>query len=121
MVTSDPNPQAVIFSAWENVSLTVTRAQNGSISGQTLQLNIRDESGNVVLVLNSVTNSGQFNVVQAGSSTTPGIFSFDLTSAETGDLLIGPGEYRYDIWRVDSGAEKRLTWGPMSVLGQQWK
>ncbi len=120
-VTSNPNPQPVELSAWETVSLTVTMARNGSIAGQTFQLNIRDEARAVVLTLNSVSDPSQFTLVDAGSSSTPGVFKFTLTSADTGSILFQDQDYKYDIWRVDSGSEKRLCWGPLSDLEEQWK
>src|SRR6185436_922519 len=111
-MVANPNPQSVAFAAWEAPTLTITMSANGSIAGQVFQLNIRDEEGNVVLQVTPATITGN------GSSTTPGVFTFTLTSAQTGAMTVG--DYRYDVWRTDSGSEKRLCYGVMSVEVEQW-
>lgn len=107
---SNPNPQPVAFAAYEAPRLTVTMTPAADITGATFELNIRTPAQ--VVVLQSTT----FTV----TSLSAGIFYFTLTSAQTG-TTIGVGDYRYDIWRTDSGNEKRLCYGPLAVEEEQWQ
>ena len=122
VTTSNPNPQPVTFAFWESPTLAFQMAANGSIAGMTFQLNIRDLAGNIVLSLNPAT------ITTNGSATTQGTYAFTLTSAQAGALAAagvptttGNRDLLYDSWRVDSGFEKRLAYGPLAVKLQQWK
>ncbi len=108
----NPNPQPIGFASWEAPVLTVTMTVNGSIAGQSFIWNIRDQYNTVIY---QITN---FTVVDPGSSTSPGIFSFPLTSFQAGTLA---GDYKYDVWRINPSFEKRLVYGALSVSTEQWK
>lgn len=111
-MTTDPNPQPWTFSAYEAAKLEIEMTPAGDITGQTYELNIRKQDPDGTLVLHLTT----FTV----ENITIGLFAFFLTSAQTG-TVIGPGDFAYDVWRIDTGNEKRLVWGFLTVKGQQWK
>lgn len=108
---SNPNPQPVAFAAYEAPTLTVTMTPATDITGQNFQLNVR-RRGDGAIAIQSTT----FNVVDVVN----GVFNFPLSSAQTG-VTMGVGDYDYDVWRIDAGFEKRLTWGTMTVEVEQWK
>lgn len=122
----NPNPQALEFSAYEAVRITVTMRPPLDPSApwtlaDTFQLNIRDQAGDVVVQ----------STVFVVKSLTLGIVRFDLTSTQTGQLdpdgggdsAANPdgGDFKYDCWVTTPSGEKRIAWGPLSDLGQQWK
>lgn len=109
-MTTNPNPQAVAFSEWESPKLEITMTPPTNITGWTLQLNIRTEDGTIVL---------QMTPPSTIDDVVNGIFGFILTSAQAGGMQVG--DYKYDVWRIDAGFEKRLTWGTLTVLQEQWK
>lgn len=100
--------QPVAFAAWESPTLRVSMTPATDITGWTFQINVRRAG---VVVLQSTT----FVITDAAN----GVVSFTLTSAQTGAM--SPGDYDYDVWRIDAGNEKRLCWGTMIVLTEQWK
>jgi hypothetical protein len=119
----DPNPQALQFSAYEAVLVTVTMRPPLATpwtEDDTFQINVRDEGGDVVL------QSGDFTATDL----TNGVVKFPLTTDQTGQLdpiggdsTANPagGDFTYDCWKTTPGSEKRLAWGPLSVLSQQWQ
>jgi hypothetical protein len=118
---TDPNPQTVEFSAYEAVKFVVTMRPPLTTpwpGSATFELNIRTQLGEVVIQSTNFTVTDSVN----------GVVEFNLTSTETGDLSPGDatptpggGDFLYDLWRTDAGNEKRLAWGPLIDLGQQWK
>ena len=119
----NPNPQQLSFSAYEGILLKVMMKPPLTTpwpGGATFILNIRDDAGNVVV------QSSSFVVLDAVN----GVVQFTLTSTQTGELDVGGGDsvsspvggdFLYDCWRTDTGSEKRLAWGPLIVLAQQWQ
>jgi len=122
----NPNPQAMQISAYEGIVVTVTMRPALKVpwtGADTFQLNVRDQFGNVVL------RSTMFVVTDFIN----GVVQLQLTSAQTGDLDTGitsvgdsvsnpaGGDFPYDFWRTTPGSEKRLAWGTLSALPQQWK
>jgi hypothetical protein len=109
------NPQNIKFSAYETVIFEITMTTFGSIAGNTYSLNIRDKETNALLYTNTSAS-----IINVGSPTTFGIVDVGpMSSTDTGTL--GPGDYLYDIWRTNTGQEKRLTYGTLTVLTEEWK
>lgn len=104
-----PLQQPVAFAKWEAPNLRVKMSPATNVSGWTFILNVRDSDGDVVLQSSSYTVTDTAN----------GWIVFAVTSAQA--AAIGVGDFDYDIWRTDSGSEKRLAWGTLSVVSQQWK
>ena len=125
----NPNPQAMQVSAYETVTFIVTMTpplssqtppQPPWTGADTFQVNVRDDAGNVVLQSTAFTVTDFIN----------GIVQFPLTSSQTGEFDVGGGDsvanptggdFQIDFWRTTPGSEKRLAWGPLTVLMQQWK
>ncbi len=112
-MSSNPNPQSVAFAAFEAPTLKVTMSPPTNISGWTLQLNIRRSYASMPpLLIADMTPT----IIDAAT----GVFSFSLTSLQAG-VTLGPGSYACDIWRTDSGNEKRLVVVSLTVKTEQWK
>ena len=79
-----------------------------NIAGWTLQLNIRQGSTVILQATPPTINNA-----------TVGIFTFVLTSTQTGSMTTG--NYLYDIWRTDSGFETQLVYGGIYVSPEEWK
>lgn len=107
----NPNPQTVTVAAYESPTLKVTMVPATNITGWTLQLNIRSAFGGPALIVSTPAV-----VLDAVA----GIFTFSLTSAQLGTVL-GVGAFLYDVWRIDSGSEKRLVYGPLNIAAEQWQ
>ncbi len=119
-MSANPNPQAMIpddgglLAAYEAPTITIEMDANGSIAGQTFQLNIRDQAGTLLLSKTPAT------ITDAGSSTTKGEIEFTLTSTQTG-VTLGPGDFKFDVWRTDAGFERRVAYGPFPLDKEQWQ
>lgn len=111
MPNPNPNPQAVAVSVWEAPRFRITMTPATNVSGWTLVLNIRStvQPGTLLLQLTSPI------MEDAGV----GIFYFTASSAQLGAL--GAGDFDFDVWRIDTANEKRLVWGPLNLLTEQWK
>lgn len=94
----------ISFYRGEAVSLTFTMTPTTDITGWTITLTIRVNANDAAVVLTKTP----------ASLVTPaaGIFSFNLSSAETKILL---GTYAYDIQRVDAASEATLSIGTLIV------
>ena len=113
-MSQSSNPQNIQgLSAYESPNLNVTMLVPTNITGWTIQLNIRSEDEGTTTLLIQMTGPTITDNIN-------GVFNFVLSSSQTG-VTLGPGDFQYDIWRTDAGFEKRLTWGIMSILPEQWK
>jgi hypothetical protein len=106
---ANPNPQPIALSAFEAPTLTIIMFPPTDITGWTFTLSIR--KGDTIKLRTST-----FNVVDLAV----GIITFNLSSTDTG-TTIGKGLFEYDIFRTNSGGEKRITWGKLSLSDQEWQ
>jgi hypothetical protein len=94
--------EAVVINATHVTSATDTTPIN--ISGWTIVLTARDENGTVFL--------NETGTVDVGAS---GTYHFDLTHAET---MQPRKNYRFDIWRTDTGSEKPMGIGIFTITDE---
>lgn len=89
--------------------LTFTGTANGSVAGWTTRFTARrtqSEADPPVVDLAGV-------IAEAGSGSTPGIFTVTVPKATL--LTLPPRSYSYSLKRVDVGAAATLTIGQMTV------
>lgn len=103
------DPQNIDWAPYEKVTVRVTMSETTDITGGTFSLNVRDEDGEVIYQTTAASLENP----------TVGIFSFTIASADTGAMAYA--DRPYDIWRTDSGNEKQLVHGTLTVRRQQWQ
>lgn len=100
------------FPKGTDVSLTFTPVTVVSISGWTLQMNIKvlltDASNR--LTLDNAGNGG-ISITNASN----GVFAVAITAAQT--VALGVGSFVWDIWRTDNGANDLLASGTLIITG----
>jgi hypothetical protein len=95
--------QEISFAAYQNITIQVTMSPVTNITGWTLQLNIA-RNGTSILT----------NTDPSITDETNGIFTFTLTSTQTG-VTMGVGTFQYNVWRTDVGSETLLAYGLLNV------
>lgn len=91
----------------EAVTFTCTHEVSGSdptvvdISGWTITVTAKDDSGTTVLGKSATVTSGPL-----------GTYTFSVSHA---DMLLEPAVYSVDIWRTDSGSETLMGYGKFRV------
>jgi hypothetical protein len=93
----------------DDQDLTFTGVENGSVAGWAVAFTARIGPAVNDPPLLSVTGS----ILDAGSGSTPGQFRVSLTKAQT--VALDPRVYYYSLKRTNSGSEKTLTVGKMTV------
>jgi hypothetical protein len=108
-VSSNPNPQNESFAPFEDIVFAWVITPVQDISGWTLEFHVRNKDNTLLLS-------------RAGVLTDPvnGAATFTFTSSETGTTL-GFDDFDYDVWRIDAGFAKQLTYGELNARGQQWQ
>lgn len=99
---------AITAARGEAVTYTCTHQTSGAsttpidITGWTIKVTARDESGAVVITKTATITSGP-----------SGTYTFPVTHADTS---IQPKAYALDIQRVDSGSERLMGLGTWTIL-----
>jgi hypothetical protein len=92
-----------------SVQLRWVMKSNGSVSGWTVRLSIREHAKDPdPLVIDAAAS-----IEDAGSVSTPGVFSVSLSKGQT--LGLSARKYAYSLERTDSGAEDLLAIGVFDV------
>lgn len=105
MPIRSPQPLAT-FEDVDN-TVTVQMAENGSVAGLSLTVEITENEGNTVVTTRPVT------VLNAGSSTTKAQLSF--TFAPDLQSLTPGGGYKYWVRVNNTGSRDVLAWGAIQV------
>ncbi len=101
--------QPIWFSPYETINLQVAMSPEQSIAGFTLQLNIRRKGIALLTVTDPVIN----DVLN-------GIFTFTITSEQTGAL--GTQPCYYDVWNTTDGEEAQLVpVGSLVIKPELWQ
>lgn len=101
---------AISAAKGEAVTYPCTHVTSGSsstpidITGWTIKVTARDQSGTVVLNKTASITSG-----------VAGTYSFSVTHADT---TLTPFAYPLDIQRTDSGSEKLMGFGKWTITGE---
>ena len=97
----------------EDLTLTFTMDPAQAITGWALAFYVRarPEYGAAPLVTRT-TAAGGVTITDGPG----GVFSVTVPAATT--LALPISRYRFDVWRVDSGYETVLAYGPCDVLAQ---
>lgn len=89
--------------------LTFVRTVNGSVAGWTVRFAVRVHATDPdPLVVDKPAT-----ITDVGSASTPGVFTVQLTKADT--LALTPTTYAWSLERTDPGAEDLLAIGTMTV------
>lgn len=88
--------------------LVFTGRSNGSVAGWTTELNLFENEYDAAAAL-----TVQGLVEDAGSVSTPGVFSVTISKAES--LTLKPKRYFFSLKRVDVGSEKTVAEGGIWV------
>lgn len=99
----------ISFYKGEDITLTVTMAPATVITGWTLAFKLRKTFGDTVLVTKTTGGSG-ITITDA----TNGVFTVTIPKASTQDL--DARAYVFDVARTDSGFQKILTIGALTLL-----
>ena len=104
-------PVIVNFTLWRGVRrvLRITMTTNGSVSGYTTKFSARKKGTDADPLVLDLDGA----ILDAGSSTTPGIFTVTFTKAIS--ITLGLGPYDYSFERVDTNNEDLFTTGVMDV------
>jgi hypothetical protein len=101
---SSGTAQPIELAPYAKKIISLTMAPTTDISGWTFTMTIRQ---------NGVVKLTKAGVIVSASG---GVASFSYTGTETGTLA--EGNYDYDVWRTNSGAETQLAIGPLIVTPQ---
>jgi hypothetical protein len=90
----------------EDVSLNFTMSPVVNITGWTITFTVRKESltGSVILTSDGTVVSGP-----------SGTFSVPIAAAQTSGVK--PGEYAWDVWRVDVDSAALIAYGDITISG----
>ena len=112
MAVNDVNNQTVRVYRGEDVSLDFTAREDTDVTDWDFAFTLKTNSGTTVLTLTS--DDGDITVTDEDE----GEFSVEITRAQTSALTLR--NYRWDCWRVNSGAYRRLAGGPFTVLTPEY-
>ena len=104
-------PAALLFAIYRGASysLVFTMTTNGSVSGWTARFSARERT----IAADPLVLDVAAVIADAGSSSTPGVFTVALSKAQTLALKARP--YAVSLERIDSGSEDVLSIGTMTV------
>ncbi|MDE2102181.1 MAG: hypothetical protein KGL39_33355 [Patescibacteria group bacterium] len=100
------------FPRGTDVSLPFSAVTPTSISGWSLQMNIKVSPADAVdkLILDTGSNAGI-----TITDSTNGNFTVAITAAQT--TTLGVGTFVWDVWRTDTGSNDLLATGTMQITG----